>query len=79
MRAAVLHAVCENDTHLFCKSHETRWRQLGRPAVEDYVAHCLLRGRARIDFRGLARSPDCCSTASSAATTSRRSPRRRRW
>ena len=48
---------CENDTHLFCKSHETRWRQLGRPAVEDYVAHCLLRGRARIDFRGLAPQP----------------------
>ena len=48
---------CENDRHLFCKSHETRWRQLGRPAVEDYVAHCLLRGRARIDFRGLAPQP----------------------
>ena len=44
----------ENDKHLFCKSHETRWRQLGRPAVADYVAHCLLRGKARIDFRGLA-------------------------
>ncbi|MGH4023715.1 MAG: tyrosine-type recombinase/integrase [Pseudonocardiaceae bacterium] len=43
----------ENDKHLFCKSHETRWRQLGRPPVEDYLAHCLLRGKARIDFRGL--------------------------
>ena len=45
---------CENAKNLFCKSHETRWRQLGRPDVEDFVAHCLLRGRARIDFRGLA-------------------------
>jgi integrase len=44
----------ENDKHLFCKSHETRWAQLGRPDVEEYVAHCLLRGKARIDFRGLA-------------------------
>jgi integrase len=43
----------ENDTHLFCKSHETRWRQLDRPDVEEYIAHCLLRGKARIDFRGL--------------------------
>lgn len=43
----------ENDKHLFCKSHETRWQQLGRPDVEAYVAHCLLRGKARIDFRGL--------------------------
>lgn len=44
----------ENDKHLFCKSHETRWQQLGRPDVEEYVAHCLLRGKARIDFRELA-------------------------
>ncbi len=34
-------------------AHTTRWRQLGRPEREDYVAHCLLRGKARIDFRGL--------------------------
>jgi len=47
----------ENDKHLFCKSHETRWRQLGSPPVADYVAHCLLRGKARIDFRGLAPQP----------------------
>ena len=40
----------ENDRHAFCKSHETRWQQLGRPKVEDYLAHCLLRGKARIDF-----------------------------
>jgi integrase len=43
----------ENDKHLFCKSHHTRWHQLGRPDSEQYVAHCLLRGKARIDFRGL--------------------------
>jgi hypothetical protein len=43
----------ENDRHLFYESHETRWRQLGRPPVDDYLAHCLLRGKARIDFRGL--------------------------
>lgn len=48
---------CENDKHLYCKSHETRWRQLGRPAVDDNVAHCLLRGRTRIDFRGLTPQP----------------------
>ena len=44
----------ENDTHLFCKSHHTRWHQLGRPDPEQYLAHCLLRGKARIDFRVLA-------------------------
>lgn len=44
----------ENDKHLFCKSHETRWGQLGRPDVDDYIEHCLLRGKARIDFRPLA-------------------------
>jgi hypothetical protein len=57
--AAVLHAVVQDDKHplTFCKSHETRWHQLGCPAVQDYVAHCLLRGRARIDFRRLAPQP----------------------
>ncbi|MGI9008001.1 MAG: tyrosine-type recombinase/integrase [Streptosporangiaceae bacterium] len=44
----------ENDRHLFCKAHETRWRQLGCPDVEEFIAHCQLRGKARIDFRGLA-------------------------
>ncbi len=43
----------ENDKHLFCKSHHTRWHQLGRPDVEQYLAHCLLRGKARLDFRVL--------------------------
>ncbi len=43
----------ESNNHPFCKSHETRWFQLGRPDIEEYVAHCLLRGKARIDFRGL--------------------------
>lgn len=43
----------ENDRHAFCKSHETRWQQLGRPEAEDYLAHCLLRGKARIDFARL--------------------------
>jgi hypothetical protein len=43
----------ENDEHLYCRSHETRWRQLGRPDPEQYVAHCLLRGKARIDVCGL--------------------------
>ena len=57
VRAAVLHVVERERAHLFCKSHETRWRQQGRPAVEDYVDHCLLRGRARIDFCGLAPLP----------------------
>ena len=44
----------ENGTHLFCKSHHTRWHQLGRPDPEQYLAHCLLRGKARIEFRVLA-------------------------
>jgi len=43
----------ENDKHLFCKSHHTRWHQLGRPDVEQYLEHCLLRGKARVDFRVL--------------------------
>lgn len=40
----------ENDTRLFCKAHHTRWDQLGRPDPEQYLAHCVLRGRTRIDF-----------------------------
>lgn len=43
----------ESDKYLFCKSHHTRWHQLGRPDSEEYAAHCLLRGKARIDFRRL--------------------------
>ncbi len=43
----------ENDRNIFCKSHTTRWRQLGSPDVEEFLLHCQLRGRARIDFRGL--------------------------
>lgn len=43
----------ENDRNIFCKSHTTRWRQLGSPEVEEFILHCQLRGRARIDFRGL--------------------------
>ena len=39
--------------NLFCKAHQTRWRQLGRPAVDDFITHCLNRGKARINFRGL--------------------------
>lgn len=41
----------ENDSRLFCKAHHTRWDQLGRPDPEQYAAHCVLRGRTRIDFR----------------------------
>ena len=53
--AAVLHAVDrERPQPVLQVPHQTRWRQLGRPEVEDFIAHCLLRGRARIDFRGLA-------------------------
>lgn len=43
----------ESDRNLFCKAHETRWRMQGRPGVEGFIARCLLRGKARIDFRGL--------------------------
>ena len=43
----------ENAAHQFCKAHDTRWRQLGSPDPGAFVEHCLLRGRARIDFRAL--------------------------
>ena len=39
--------------NLFCKAHKTRWCQLGRPAVDDYITHCLNRGKARISFHDL--------------------------
>jgi integrase len=44
----------ESQKNLFCKAHETRWRMQGRPDVEEFISACLLRGRARIDFSGLA-------------------------
>jgi integrase len=43
----------ENAGNLYCKSHATRWAQLGRPDSAEYIAYCLQRGKARIDFRGL--------------------------
>ena len=43
----------ESERNLFCKAHETRWRMQGRPDVDEFIARCLLRGRARINFRGL--------------------------
>jgi len=36
--------------NLFCKAHHTRWCQLGRPVVADYITHCLDRGKVRIHF-----------------------------
>ncbi|MEP7179284.1 MAG: tyrosine-type recombinase/integrase [Pseudonocardiales bacterium] len=44
----------EGERNLFCKAHETRWRMQGRPEVEEFIARCLLAGRDRIDFSGLA-------------------------
>lgn len=44
----------ENTANRYCKTHVTRWRQLGSPEHDDYVEHCVLRGRARVDFRGVA-------------------------
>ncbi len=38
---------------LFCKAHHTRWYQLGRPPAEEYITHCLDRGKARISFSPL--------------------------
>ena len=43
----------ENTRQLYCNSHATRWAQLGCPPSDEYIAHCLRRGKARIDFRGL--------------------------
>ncbi len=40
--------------NLFCKAHHTRWCQLGRPAVADYITHCLDRGKVRIHFSSAA-------------------------
>jgi len=45
----------ENGKHMFCKSHHTRWTQLGRPGFEDYLARCLLRGKAPDRFPGAQR------------------------
>ncbi len=44
----------ENDKWPFCRSHTNRWRMLGSPEVEQFTEHCLLRGKARVDFRALA-------------------------
>ncbi len=44
----------ENGQNRFCKAHETRWRMQGRPDVEGFISRCLLAGRDRIDFSGLA-------------------------
>jgi integrase len=43
----------ENRRNDFCKSHTTRWKQLGSPPAEDFILHAQLRGRARLDFRCL--------------------------
>jgi hypothetical protein len=70
----------ENARHLFCKAHNTRWRQLGRPAPDDFIAHCLLRGKARIDFGGLAPQLKLeLQYAVQCRVMSRPSPCRRRW
>lgn len=44
----------QNARNRYCKAHATRWKQLGCPDHADYLTHCLQRGKARIDFRGLA-------------------------
>lgn len=43
----------EKDGQLFCRSHTNRWRLLGSPDLEQFIEHCLLRGKARVDFRGV--------------------------
>ncbi|MEO8749675.1 MAG: tyrosine-type recombinase/integrase [Allobranchiibius sp.] len=43
----------EATSNLFCKAHETRWRQQGRPDVATFIERCLLAGRDRLDFSGL--------------------------
>jgi integrase len=43
----------EHERTIYCRCHANRWRQRGRPSVEQFVAHGQLRGRAHIDFRGL--------------------------
>jgi integrase len=43
----------ENQRNVFCKSHTTRWKQLGSPPAEEFIAHAQLRGKACLDFRCL--------------------------
>ena len=43
----------ENARNIFCRTHTTRWHQLGSPPPEEFILDAQLRGRARIDFRPL--------------------------
>lgn len=64
----------ENGKWPFCRSHTNRWRLLGSPDVEEFIEHCLLRGRARWTSAGWPRSWGWSSdTRCNAAATSRRS------
>jgi hypothetical protein len=38
----------------FCRSHYQRWRDLGKPDVEEFVHRCEHHGEQRFDFRPLA-------------------------
>jgi integrase len=44
----------EHSTSVFCKTHTARWRQRRCPDVEEFITCCAQRGKARVDFRGLA-------------------------
>ena len=69
--AAVLHAVDrERPATCSARPHRPGGGSWAAPSIEDFIAHCLLRGRARIDFRGLAPQLHwSSSTPCSAATT----------
>ena len=43
----------ENDGHVFCKSHTTRWRNAGSPDTDQFVADCVQHGQLTVDFHGV--------------------------
>jgi hypothetical protein len=43
----------ENPAKIFCKSHEERWANAGRPDPCRFIADCELTGTAHIDLRDL--------------------------
>jgi integrase len=43
----------ERTDNPFCKGHMTRWRNVGFPEVEEFIAGCERYGKVFTDFRGL--------------------------
>ena len=43
----------ENTTKVFCKNHQYRWEEAGRPDLKTFTIDCQLVGSGAIDLRGL--------------------------